>query len=127
MLLISLYTVFEKCISRLLQFYTETDRTATGVFYINMLLKISLYLNRSLFFKRRLQHRCFLVNIAKFLRTPFLQKASGRLLVNRSLLFQELVLQVLTFIIENCMNISFLKSIIAFHNVQGYHIYADRY
>ena len=89
----------------------KQTEAATGVFYINTLLKNSLYLNRSLFFKRRLQHRCFLVNIAKFLRTPFLQKASGRLLVNRSLLFQELVLQVLTFIIENCMNITFLKSI----------------
>ena len=26
---------------------------------------------------KRLQHRCFLVNIAKFLRTPFLRNTSG--------------------------------------------------
>ena len=31
--------------------------------------------------KKRLWHRCFPVNIAKFLRTPFLQKISGRLLL----------------------------------------------
>ena len=32
-------------------------------------------------FKKRLQHRCFPVNIAKFLGTPFLQNISGRLLL----------------------------------------------
>ena len=31
--------------------------------------------------KKRLRHRCFPVNFAKFLRTPFLQKVSGRLLL----------------------------------------------
>ena len=30
--------------------------------------------------KKRPQHRCFPVNFAKFLRTPFLQNTSGRLL-----------------------------------------------
>ena len=29
--------------------------------------------------KKRLWHRCFSVNFTKFLRTPFLQKTSGRL------------------------------------------------
>ena len=29
--------------------------------------------------KKRLQHRCFPVNFAKFLKTPFLQNTSGRL------------------------------------------------
>ena len=33
----------------------------------------------------RLWHRCFTVNFAKFLSTPFLQKTSGRLLLNLSL------------------------------------------
>ena len=33
------------------------------------------------FLKRRLQHRCFPVNFAKFLRAPFLQNTSGRLLL----------------------------------------------
>ena len=32
--------------------------------------------------KKRLWHRCFPVNFAKFLRTPFLQNTSGRLLLN---------------------------------------------
>ena len=31
--------------------------------------------------KKRLWHRCFPVNFAKFLRTPFLQTTSGRLLL----------------------------------------------
>ena len=31
--------------------------------------------------KRRLQRRCFLVNIAKFVRTLFLQNTTGRLLL----------------------------------------------
>ena len=33
--------------------------------------------------KKRLWHRCFPVNVAKFLRTAFLQKTSGRLLLFR--------------------------------------------
>ena len=32
--------------------------------------------------KERLWHRCFLVNFAKFLRTPFSQNTSGRLLLS---------------------------------------------
>ena len=34
---------------------------------------------------KRRWHRCFTVNFAKFLRTPFLQNTSGRLLLNLSL------------------------------------------
>ena len=33
-------------------------------------------------FKKRLRYRCFPVNFAKFLRTPFLQNTSGRLLLS---------------------------------------------
>ena len=36
---------------------------------------------RVTFLKRRLWHRCFSVNFAKFLRKPFLQNTSGRLLL----------------------------------------------
>ena len=32
--------------------------------------------------KKRLWHRCFPVNFAKFLRTPFLENTSGRLLLS---------------------------------------------
>ena len=35
----------------------------------------------SLLLKKRLWHRCFPVNFVKFLRTPFLQNSSGRLLL----------------------------------------------
>ena len=34
--------------------------------------------------KKRLWHRCFPVNFVKFLRTPFLQNTSGRLLLGKS-------------------------------------------
>ena len=33
--------------------------------------------------KKRLWHRCFPVNFRKFLKTPFLQNTSGRLLLNK--------------------------------------------
>ena len=35
-------------------------------------------------FKTRLQHRCFTVNFTEFLRTPFLQSISRRLLLEMS-------------------------------------------
>ena len=33
--------------------------------------------------KKRLWHKCFSVNFLKFLRTPFLQNTSGRLVLNK--------------------------------------------
>ena len=48
----------------------------------------SLFFNKvavlrpSTLFKKRLWHRCFPVNFAKFLRTPFSQNTSGRLLLS---------------------------------------------
>ena len=45
--------------------------------------------------KKRLWHRCFPVNFAKFLRTPFLQNTSERLLLNRGLELLHLGHQVL--------------------------------
>ena len=45
---------------------------------------VSLFFNRTLninVIKKRLWHRCFLVNFAKLLRTPFLQNTSGQLLL----------------------------------------------
>ena len=38
-------------------------------------------LNPATLFKKRLWHRCFTVNFAKFLRTPLLYNTSGRLLL----------------------------------------------
>ena len=40
--------------------------------------RVSFLIN---FIKKSLWHRCFPVNFAKFLRTPFLQNTSGRLLL----------------------------------------------
>ena len=42
--------------------------------------------------KRRLWHRCFPVNFVKFLRTPFLQNISGRLLLDSKVTGLRLVL-----------------------------------
>ena len=39
----------------------------------------------SFLLKKRLWHRCFPVNFAKFVRTPFLQNTSGRLLLYRQI------------------------------------------
>ena len=36
-----------------------------------------------LYLKKRLWHRCFPLNFAKFLRTPFSQNTSGRLLLDK--------------------------------------------
>ena len=47
----------------------------------------SLFFNRvvglrsATLLKKKLWHRCFPVNFAKFLRTPFVQKTSGQLLI----------------------------------------------
>ena len=41
--------------------------------------------------KKRLWHRCFLVNFAKFFRTSFLQNTSGRLLLVHQLLFDRVM------------------------------------
>ena len=38
-------------------------------------------------FKKRPWHRCFSVNFVKFLRTPFLQNTSGRLLLQRKVVY----------------------------------------
>ena len=43
--------------------------------------------------KKRLQHRCFLVNIAKFLRTPILKNICKRLLLSHNF-FKTAVLEI---------------------------------
>ena len=48
--------------------------------------------------KRRLWHRYFSVNFPKFLRTPFLQKTSGRLLLKNLLFLEMFILHVYAFI-----------------------------
>ena len=50
------------------------------------LLNKSLWLRPATLLKRSLWHRCFPVNFAKLLRTPFLQNTSGRLLLKYSIL-----------------------------------------
>ena len=43
---------------------------------------VGLSLRPAPLLKTRPWHRCFLLNFARFLRTPFLQNTSGRLLLN---------------------------------------------
>ena len=84
-----------------------SEAAVRGVLYKKVVLKISQiqrktpvfakstgkHLCQSLFFneetcnsiKKRLWHRCFPVNFAKFLRTIFLQNTSGRLIRSSSL------------------------------------------
>ena len=51
---------------------------------VSFLIKLQL--------KKRLWHRCFPVNFARFLRTPFLQNTSGRLLLKQVMLNYILVI-----------------------------------
>ena len=70
------------------------EKVALEVFYKTVLTNFRKFrgkhLTQSLFFnkvrpatllKKRLWHRCFPLNFLKFVRTPFLQKTSGRLLL----------------------------------------------
>ena len=59
-----------KCVLR--NFENSQEKTCARVFFFTGLKPATLL-------KRRLWHRCFLVNFAKFLRTPFSQNTSGRL------------------------------------------------
>ena len=49
--------------------------------------------------KKRLRHRCFPVNFAKFLRTPFSQNTSRRLLLYPFLIFYSKILKFLSLIV----------------------------
>ena len=44
-----------------------------------------VFLRSTTLLKKSLWHRCFPVNFEKFLRTPFLQSTSGRLLLSHHL------------------------------------------
>ena len=73
--------------------FSDYSEAATkGFLYKKSILKnfgkfTGKYLRQSLFFnkvaglRRRLWHRCFPMNFAKFLETPFLQNTSGRMLL----------------------------------------------
>ena len=82
-------------------FSYKKQKQASEVFYKKGVLRnfaifIGKHLCQSLFLnkigslrpetllKKRLWHRCFLLNFEKFLRTPFLQNTSGWLLLKKS-------------------------------------------
>ena len=97
--------VFQKFISTDKQIFNISNKVTSIVKYRSSQRKCSVrkgvfrnlatvtekYLCQSLYFnkvrpatllKPRLRHRCFPLNFAKFLRTPFLQSTSGRPLLN---------------------------------------------
>ena len=53
----------------------------TSIWFCLKFVKGSRCARPATLLKKRLWHRCFPVNFAKFLRTPFLQNTSGRLLL----------------------------------------------
>ena len=76
-------------------FFTEHLRCLP----LNFVKVTGKYLCQSLYFskvrpatlsKQRLWHRCFPMNFTKFIRTPFLQNTSGRLLLNITRYFMHL-------------------------------------
>ena len=76
------------------------------------------------FFKKRLQRRCFSVNIAKFLKTLILKKICERLLLNNvkwnysSMKIVKLVLNVSQHLQENTLTgVSFLINIVVAGNL----------
>ena len=74
--------------SRVFPAYKENCTTFPN-FSERLLMSCCFFLSFFFFFqKKRLCHKCFPVNFAKFLRTPFLKNTSGRLL----LFFQWVVL-----------------------------------
>ena len=52
---------------------------------------------------QRLWHRCFPVNFAKLLRTPFLQNTSGRLLLSKTWLALQFSIFLVSSFIENLL------------------------
>ena len=55
-----------------------THAFTTPTFFSKFLIKL---LRPATLLKKKLWHRCFPVNFVKFLRTPFLQNTSGRMLL----------------------------------------------
>ena len=90
-----MYSQLRNCIFRIPNnYFYNAVFPATGCVLRNFAKFSGKHLCRSLFvnkatgqpatlLKKRLWHKCFPVNFAKFLRTPFLQNTSGRLLLNK--------------------------------------------
>ena len=61
--------------------------------------------------KKRLQHRCFHVNFAKFVRTPFLQSNSGRLFLKYMNISQSDIATSPSGAFLGCENVAFFNKI----------------
>ena len=78
---------------------SQNSRENTGVSFL-----IKLQASASKFIKKRFWHRCFPVNFAKFLRTPFLKNTSQRLLLIFHCLSDEFGLIVYVPILDKRIN-----------------------
>ena len=70
------------CRTLLVSFFSNRQMQPPQVFYV----LCSMCLRPATLLKKGLWHRCFPENFAKFLRTPFLQNNSGRLLLNLTII-----------------------------------------
>ena len=71
----------EKQDSRFREAFPTEKRVAIAFGISHQRCSMKKYLRPATLLKKRLWQRCFPVNFAKFLRTPFLQNTSGRLLL----------------------------------------------
>ena len=85
---------FIKICKRVITIFLEISQENTCA-TVSFLIKLQT--RPATLLKKKLWHRCFSVNSAKFLRTPFLQNTSGRLLLELWFLYQEMFLSQASF------------------------------
>ena len=78
--------------------------------------------------KKRLWHRCFLVNFVKFLKAPFLQNTSDRQLLQEVLLYKPCINTFLVLVRyhENLFWLHFRMTLIYFSNIYHCTLFKDQ-
>ena len=66
--------------------------------------------------KKRLWHSCFLVHVVKFLRTPFSQNTSGRLLLDHFFFFFSVVSHAVVILLSYLIVFSVLVAYVVLKN-----------
>ena len=84
------------------------SKTLVHLHILHVLLITRMVWGLQLYWKKRLWHKCFPVNFAKFLRKPFLQNTSGRLLLWLIVWQMQACITGLTGILEMCSISCFL-------------------
>ena len=75
------WTLFNDIVLCIINSSVCFQKQLSEVFYENCCWSEAVVLKACNFIKKRLQHRCFQVNIAKFLRTPIFKNICKRLLL----------------------------------------------